>query len=229
MAARPARTPICGHTTDLLLLRRAPICPSPSATGWALSSAAHALYLRLRSCRTACSEQGRERVFECIPKRDWRPWKTPADASRPRPSRSRVFHSRVTASRLETFRVENPPLRSGFPHSTGATLGYIFKVPVSFGMDVPSENVPAPVAAGHPSLPAPPLRCAHRRSARPHSEIRPPFPGPRAGQRAAAGSIQPQGSLCCPGKAIRVGARLFIRAYPPDRSCPLIRPSSGSF
>ena len=46
---------------------------------------------------------------------------------------------------------------------------------------------------------------------------------------AAAGSIQPQGSLCCPGKAIRVGARLFIRAYLPDRSCPLIRPSSGSF
>lgn len=54
-------------------------------------------------------------MFDPIPKVDWRPWKTPASLPHPRPFRSGVSHSRVTAPRLETFRVENPPLCCGFP------------------------------------------------------------------------------------------------------------------
>ena len=54
-------------------------------------------------------------MFDPIPKVDWRLWETPERNGLGWGELAGVFHSRTPAARLETFRVENPPLCCGFP------------------------------------------------------------------------------------------------------------------
>ena len=89
--------------------------PEPIRSRTGSFSAARAFYPRFRSLSDGMFGTGVRARVRVHPEARLAAMENPGGRAPSQTIPFGVSHSRVTAPRLETFRVENPPLRCGFP------------------------------------------------------------------------------------------------------------------
>lgn len=174
--------------------------PRPHYGTTLLRTATHRAFPQLADLRL---KHSRIRSDPTIPKAAWRPWKACKTLRVSHPS-----HSRVPATRLEMFRVENP---AGFQHSTGAPLRFVI---YTDSKQVSRGNAAGSLMRSEDNAPA-----RHRPAHRGGRFTAYPFPASSAG--AGAGSREKHQSLhkaAQSDKRVRSGRRGLVRGL-----CPLTR------